>query len=143
MRSKILLVVPILIFLLMGCGSTPQVSTSLQVTRSENLSGYNVAPIEITVNNTTAVQKLYAAAMALPTPQPGAIYHCFADIGLMYHLSFRCNMFTFKHMDLEVTGCEWLHLNQTTVRRANSSFFTLVSQTIGILCLIPTANLVC
>ena len=139
MKSKAIVQVLIMVFLLTGCGSTSQVPISLQVTRSESLSGYHFTPIESTVNDTTAAQRLYAAALALPAPLPGAIYHCFADIGLVYHLSFRGDTFTFKHMDLEVTGCGWLHLNQAEVRRANDSFRSLASQTIGIPCLVPSA----
>jgi hypothetical protein len=128
----------ILVILLAGCGTTLQVSTSLHVTRSESLQGYNFAPFERTVNDTTAVQRLYDAALALPTPQPG-VYNCLNDIGLVYHLSFHGDRFTFLHMDLEATGCGWLHLNQTEVRQTTDSFLSLVVQTIGIPCLIPSA----
>ena len=126
-----------LVILLAGCGTTPQVSTSLHVTRSETLPGYHFAPFERTVNNTTAVQPLYVAALALPTPQPGV--YCLNDIGLVYHLNFHGDRFTFQRTDLEATG--WLHLNQIEIRQTTDSFLSLVVQTIGIPCLIPSACL--
>lgn len=137
MKSKGIGLALVLVILLAGCGTTPQVATSFHVTRSESLQGYHFAPFERTVNNTTAVQRLYAAALALPTPQPG-VYNCPIDIGLVYHLNFHGDKFTFQHMDLEATGCGWLHLNQTEIRQTTDSFLSLVVQTIGIPCLIPT-----
>lgn len=83
MKSKAIVLVFILVFLLVGCSLTPQESSSLQVSRSDSLYGYHFTPIEITVNNSTAVQRLYAAALALPAPRPGVIYHCPADFGLV------------------------------------------------------------
>ena len=139
MKSKGIGLALVLVILLAGCGTTTQVSTSLYVTRSESLPGYRFAPFERTVTNTTAVQQLYAAALVLPSPQPGAIYHCPNDIGLVYHLSFNGDRFTIKHMDLDATGCGWLYLNQTEARITTDSFRSLVVQTIGILYLLPSA----
>lgn len=138
MKSKGIGLALILVILLAGCATTTQVSTSLYVTRSESLPGYRFAPFERTVTNTTAVQQLYAAALLLSSPQPG-VYHCPNDIGLVYHLSFSGDRFTIKHMDLDATGCGWLYLNQTEARMTTDSFRSLVVQTIGIPCLLPSA----
>jgi len=137
LKSKGIGLALILVILLAGCGTTTQISTSLYATRSESLPGYHFAPFERTATNSTAVQQLYAATLDLPSPQPG-VYNCPADIGLVYHLSFQGDRFTIKHMDLDATGCGWLYLNQTEARITTDAFRSLVAQTIGIPCLLPS-----
>jgi hypothetical protein len=110
----------------------------MYVTRSESLPGYHFALFERNVTDITSVQQLYATALVLPSPQPG-VYNCPNDIGLVYHLSFHGDRFTIKRMDLDATGCGWLYLNQTEARIPTDAFRSLLVQTIGIPCLLPSA----
>jgi hypothetical protein len=95
----------------------------------------HVAPFDRTVTDTTAVQRLYITAQGLP-PATGT-YDCAKDIGLVYHLNFLQGTALIKQIDLQATGCPFLHISKTDVRMTNPSFVSLFTRTIGIPSLVP------
>jgi hypothetical protein len=142
MKSKGTFFVLLLIFLLAGCGSTntnggtPPSPTVLHVIRiSSNPYGMHVAPFDRTVTDTAAVQQLYTTAQGLPAAK--GTYDCAKDLGLVYHLNFLQGTTPMQQMDLEASGCGFLHISKTDARLINSSFVSLFTRTIGIPSLIP------
>lgn len=128
-------------FLLTGCnpGTPPGPSpTALHVTRPA-LPAYHFDPLDVTIRDTAAVERLYQAAYALPTPPSGTV-NCPNDIGLVYHLNFLQNTISsVQQMNLNATGCQYLLIGQDSndVRRTNQSFLDLFTKTVGIPSLVP------
>jgi hypothetical protein len=145
MRFKVILIAFSLfpLFLLLpGCASrtvsvgAASVPTTLHVVRTNNNPyAKQAAPFDRTVSNASTVQQLYRAAYALPSAT--GTYHCVKDIGLVYHLNFLQGTALIKQMDLQATGCSFLHISKTDVRLINSSFVSLFTRTIGIPSLVP------
>jgi hypothetical protein len=132
----------LLFFLLAGCGSAsasgrvPPGPTSLRVIRvSSNPYGSHIAPFDQTVTDTTDVQRLYAAIQGLPAAR--GTYNCPKDIGLMYHLNFLQGTTSMQQMDLQASGCQFLHISKTDVRVTDASFLSLFTTTVGITSMIP------
>jgi hypothetical protein len=120
--------------LLLGCGVTiaPNQPTALHVTLPPNPAAYLYPPIDKTITDIAAVQKLYAAALALPSPAPGGIEHCPAMIpGLTYHLTFLHGSTVLRKADLDGSGCQALSFSPTDYRVTNPSFLALFRQTIA------------
>ena len=134
----------IMLFLLLGLAACSSVSasggtdhpTTLYVTRTEGLPGYDFAPLDMTVSDVTTVQNLYQAAYALPHPASGT-YNCPADIGLTYHLEFFEGDTSVQQMDFNATGCEVLQITQDDIRMTNSAFRELLRKALGIPSLVP------
>lgn len=127
-------------------GSSDQ-PTSLHVTRPAN----NGRPaLDRTVKDVTMVQRLYAAANALPTASPGVqtlnpggpVIHCGMDNGMIYQMDFYKGKTLLQKMTLQATGCQTLQIGQDTnnVRVTNQAFLSLFMQTIDIPTLVPTVN---
>jgi hypothetical protein len=142
MGFKVMLIAPLMFLLLVGCAprstnvGTTSGPTTLHVVRTNsNPYAKQAAPFDRTVSSASAVQQLYSAAYALP-PATGT-YDCAKDIGLVYHLNFLQGAKFIKQMDLQATGCPFLHLSKTDVRLTNSSFVSLFTRTVGIPSLIP------
>lgn len=109
----------------------------LHVTRTEALSGYNFAPLDVTVRDVAAVQHLYEAAYEQPYP-PSGIMNCGADIGLMYHLEFFQSASSVQQMRLNATGCQFLWIGQDDhPRLSNEAFRELLRKAIGVPSLVP------
>lgn len=120
-------------------GAQPNV---LQVVRP-SLVGYQqqaLPSFEKTVSDPAAVQKLYAAALALPRPSQYPL-PCPNDMGLKYQLTFLVGTSPLQQMEVQPLGCQWVYLSQTDVRRADQAFLQLLAHTIGLPSLIPAGLL--
>ncbi len=114
-----------------GVGNTPNTPTALHVTLPP--PRYPVStfhPIDKTIDNAAAVQRLYAAALAQPAPPKGKTFMCPADLGLTYHLVFLNGSQVLRTADLDATGCQWLHFGPHDVRMPDSAFLSLFQQTL-------------
>ena len=143
MKTKASGMAVLLLLLLTGCmgmASNPQ-PTVLHVVRP-SLVGYHqqVAPLDRTARDATTVQRLYAAALALPRPSQYPL-PCTNDFGLVYHVTFLAGTSPLQQLDVQPLGCHWVYLSQTDVRRADQSFLTLFAKTIGLPSLIPAGLL--
>jgi hypothetical protein len=139
MKLKASAVAFLLLLLLTGCTGTVSNSqpTALQIARpSLTGSQQQVASLNRTVSNATAVQQLYTAAQALPRPSQYPL-PCPNDLGLVYHLTFLAGTSPLQQIDVQPLGCHWVYLKQTDVRRADQNFFTLLAKTIDLSSLIP------
>lgn len=88
-------------------------------------------PIDKTISDAAAVQRLYAEAIALPATQPGTEM-CQAEIpGLIYHLVFLNGSRVLRTADLDATGCLHLRFGPHDLRTTNPSFLTLFQQTLA------------
>ena len=83
------------------------------------------------------MQNLYTAAYALKSVPPGAQFSCASDNGLEYHLDFLHATTSAQLMDLDATGCEFLHINARDVRFTTSSFRALLAKVLNIPSLVP------
>jgi hypothetical protein len=87
--------------------------------------------IDETITDASAVQRLYAAAQALPPIQQGAVYNCPAEIAnLVYTLTFLRGTTVVRTVHLQATGCQFLSFSATDIRVTNASFMTLFHRTI-------------
>jgi hypothetical protein len=106
---------------------------TLHVTRTSPRPG--IPPLDKTVTDEAAVQRLYDAAMALPNAQAGT-YNCPADNGPYYHLSFQRQQTEVQQMDLDASGCRFLRVgperSAQTVHQTDDAFRALLAQTLGI-----------
>ncbi|HTK06446.1 MAG TPA: hypothetical protein VL485_04725 [Ktedonobacteraceae bacterium] len=130
-------------FLLVACGKTPQQPTALHVLRPASqfpVFGQPFPRLERTTHDTTTIQQLYAAAQALPVVDLGKVYHCPADFGVVYQLDFQAGSDLLQHMDVQASGCQWVHLSSTDVRQSNAAFSRLLASTIGIPSLLPVVK---
>lgn len=137
MRWQALLLVPLLVLLVTGSGGadTPKF-TALHATRTI-MPQFHLDPFDVTVQNSQAIQRLYDAALALPAVEPGATYFCPLSIGLVYHLDFLVYSFLVQQMNLEATGCRFLHIGQDDTRIADQVFLDAVAQLVGLPTLVP------
>jgi hypothetical protein len=97
----------------------------------------NFPALDRTVQDATAVQRLYASAYTLPIPTPGGAVNCPSDIGMVYHLEFLRNATLIQKMSLDATGCQLLQIGQTEMRFTDEAFRSLFTKTIGIPSLVP------
>ena len=121
-----------------GVGATTgsQTDMSLQVTRVPHGSSTPIT-FEKTVTDTSAVQRLYGATLALPkgewascpTTIKGYVRHD-------YHLTFHQGTSNLPSMTLQTWGCGYLFIRADDVRRTDVTFMDLFAQTIGVA---PTA----
>jgi hypothetical protein len=118
-----------------GTGGTAK-PTMLHITRTEELSGYDFPPLDVTVRDVTTVQQIYQAAYALPHPASGK-YYCPLDIGLTYHLEFFQDDVSVQSMDLDALGCQFLQIEHDDIRITNSAFRESLRKLIGIPDLVP------
>lgn len=116
-----------------SCGSTEIVPTVLYATRSSPLRP--LPPVNITITDKQAVQKLYQAAYQLPQVS-GGTRNCLDDDGIVYHLTFSQDATTNDSMDVEASGCLVLTTSQGPLQE-NYAFLSLVEQTIHISPLVP------
>jgi len=156
MKTKVIAMIVCLMLLLAGCLATqPTVLYAVRQGVSEwvallsqrmgtqptvlhavrpSLVGYRqqvVPPFDRTVRDAAAVQRLYAAALALPiSSNYGA--PCPPDFHLVYHLTFLAGTSQLQQIDVEPLGCSFVFLSQTDVRQADQSFLTLLAHTIGL-----------
>jgi hypothetical protein len=110
--------------------------TAMHITRSEPSFG-SLPRFEKTVTDTVAVQKLYHAALAMPTLPPGARMSCQAEqVGyesVSYHMTFLQGQKVVAQMDLQAEGCFLLRVkSEKNNREPNSSFIALFMKTAGI-----------
>jgi hypothetical protein len=137
MKWSVLSVVLLLMLGVAACGSGGDAKpTMLHVTRNEELSGYDFAPLDVTVRDVNAIQHLYQAAYALPKPPSGTI-NCPNDIGLTYHLEFFEGDTSVQQMDLDATGCQFLQITHDEVRMSDGGFRESLRKLIGIPSLVP------
>lgn len=139
MKTKARALAFLLLLLLTGCMGIASNShpTVLHVVRPSLVGSHQqVAPLDHTVRDAPTVQRLYAAALALPRPSQYPL-PCTNDFGLVYHLTFLAGTSQLQQIDVQPLGCNWVYLSQTDVRRADQSFLTLLAKTIGLHSLIP------
>lgn len=131
--------------LLVACAGTPQQPTALHVLRPASpfpIYGQPFPRLERTIHDAKAVQQLYAAAQALPAVDQGKTYSCPIDFGVVYQLDFLAGSDLLQHMDVQASGCQWVHLSSTDIRWTTSAFNRLLANTIGIPSLLsPTPQL--
>lgn len=143
MKTKLLGVVLLLGLLLAACTETSQQPTALHVLRPASqfpLSGQLFPRLERTINDANAVQQLYAAALALRVVDQRKTYPCPVDFGVVYQLDFLAGSSTLQHMDVQASGCQWVHLSSTDTRWADAAFNRLLANTLGIPSLLPTTT---
>lgn len=89
-------------------------------------------PINKTISDAAAVQRLYAAALALPaTPKTGTVM-CPNEIpGLTYHLVFLDGNRVLRTADLDATGCQWLSFGLHDIRTTTPAFLALFQRTLA------------
>ncbi len=120
---------------LAGCGAqTSQVGgasgLTLHVIRTSGQA--TEPPLDKVVSDSTEVQRLYDAALALPLA-PAGVYNCPADKGIIYRLTFLRGTTTVQTMDLNAAGCQFLSIGQAReVHQSNDAFRSLLAQTLGI-----------
>ncbi len=110
--------------------------TRLHATRTI-LPFYHLAPLDVTVQDAAAVQRLYQAAFQLERVPHGAIFHCPVDFGLVYTLDFFEGAREVQQMRLSATGCRFLVMGSGDTRFTTEDFLALVARTLGIPSLIP------
>jgi len=140
MKTKQLGLVLLLGLLLVACAGTPQQPTALHVLRPASqfpIYGQPFPRLERTINNANAVQQLYAAVLALPVVDQRKTYSCPIDFGVVYHLDFLALSDLLHHIDVQASGCQWVHLSSTDIRWTNAAFNRLLANTIGISSLLP------
>lgn len=140
MKTTKLGLVLLLGLLLVACGGTSQQPASLHVLRPASqfpIYGQPFPRLERTINDAHAVQQLYAAALALPVVDQGKTYSCPADFGVVYQLDFLAGNSLLQHMDVQASGCQWVHLSSADIRWTNAAFNRLLANTIGIPSLLP------
>jgi hypothetical protein len=76
------------------------------------------------------VQAVAKALCGLPTVKPG-VYHCPADIGLDYNLSFSTKAQYFSLLSVPATGCQWVDGLGST-RSVTSSFWHTLGKAMGL-----------
>lgn len=142
-----LLSVPLLllvVLLLISCGTNGSTSgesstssatppTVLHVMRAAN-NGF--PSLDRTIQDSAAVQRLFTAAFALPTPTGSGVVNCPGDIGMTYVLHFLHGTTPVQDMSLDATGCQRLQINATS-RLTNQAFLSLFLKTVEIPSLVP------
>jgi hypothetical protein len=90
------------------------------------------------VRDTTAVKRLYDAALALPLVKPG-VYHCPNDDGSVYHLTFSGVLGTVRTMDANAGGCPFINFLQVNESHwMDQAFIAVFTKTIDVSSLHPT-----
>jgi hypothetical protein len=112
-------------------GSLP---TALHVERTSDFPQFPTR--EYRVRDVAAVQRLYAAACALPVLAPNTRSSCHKGFGLVYQLTFLGTSTPVRSMELH-DGC-WRLTIGAEVHATNPSFLSLVARTLRIPSLIPT-----
>ncbi len=121
-----------------GATTLPNV---LHVVRNDTLPGHHFASLNRVIHDAAQVQNLYTSAYALKSIPPGAIFNCPSDNGLEYHLEFLRVTTSVQPMDIDATGCEFLHINDRDTRFTTSSFRALLAKVLDIPSLIPSDKL--
>ena len=136
------LVLPLL--LVSGCGFVQTASaageppTTLQVQRINHLPGNRYPPFSPrTITDQQAVQRLYAAAQALPPLNRSGIMHCPVDLALDYQLDFSRGQTRMQEIVLHPTGCSSVEFGKNDARKLTPAFEQLFMQTVGISKLVP------
>lgn len=144
MKTTKSVLVLLLGLLLVACAETsqptPQQPTALHVLRPASqfpIYGQPFPRLERTINDANAVQQLYAAALALPVVDKGKTYHCPVDFGVVYRLDFLAGSNLLQHMDVQASGCRWVHLSSTDTRWTTDAFNRLLANMMGIPSLLP------
>jgi hypothetical protein len=88
------------------------------------------------VRDVAEVQRLYAAALALPVVPANTFSSCPKSVGLVYHLTFLGTSTPVESMDLQGDGCHRLTIG-TEGHATNPSFLSLFIKTLGIPSLVP------
>jgi hypothetical protein len=114
-----------------SAGSLP---TALHVERTSYLPQFPTR--EYRVRDVAAVQRLYAAACALPVLAPNNATSCPSGFGLVYQLTFLGTSTPVRSMELH-DGC-WRLTIGSEVHATNPSFLSLVARTLRIPSLVPT-----
>ncbi len=137
MRAKKVIVGCLLLLLFVGCGGaiTPQ-PTSVLITRNSPPT-LHLEPLSRRITDRSKVQKLYAAAIDLPSIA-GTI-HCPTSSygGLNYQLQFAAGNNVIQNMNLDAATCRLLRIGQSDVRQTNPAFITLFVQTADIPSFLP------
>ncbi len=140
MKTKHWGLVLLLGLLLVACAGTPQQPTALHVLRPASpfpIYGQPFPRLERTIHDAKAVQQLYAAALALAVVDQRKTYFCPIDFGVVYRLDFLAGSSMLQHMDVQASGCQWVHLSSTDTRWTTAAFNRLLANTIGIPSLLP------
>ena len=137
MKTTKLRLVLLLGLLLVACAGTSRQPTALHVLRPASPLGQSFPRLERAINDAHAVQQLYAAALALPVVDRGKTYSCPVDFGVVYQLDFLAGSSLLQHMEVQASGCQWVHLSSTDIRWTNAAFNRLLANTIGIPSLLP------
>lgn len=89
------------------------------------------------VRDTGAINRLYAAAIALP-PVPDRLFSCPEDDSGVYHLTFSDATFASPHMDVKASGCRFLTFTDTNdARMMDDAFVALFTASAGLASLEP------
>jgi hypothetical protein len=126
--------------LLAACAGTSQQPTALHVLRPASqfsIFGQPFPRLERTINDAHTAQQLYTAALALPVVDQGKNYSCPIDFGVVYQLDFLVGSSLLQHMDVQASGCQWVHLSSTDIRWTNAAFNHLLANTLGVPSLLP------
>ncbi len=116
--------------------SSSNVPDSMHVTRVSTQPKNHIIPLDITIHDSTQVQCIYNAALALPK-FPSTIKHCPVDFGIQYHIDFLQHTKHMQQVVLDANGCRKLYIDKGDVRQTNDAFWSLLAQVAGI----PTSQL--
>jgi hypothetical protein len=119
------------------CNVTSRVGT-LTVTRTDGFprNGFTFSfPSMITVHSAVAARKVARALCALPTVPQGAVFHCPADFGIVYHLAFKLETGgSVQPVTVDATGCQFVKGAGQGKRRAATahSFWATLGRAMGL-----------
>lgn len=120
-----------------GCGASPSGGSSASAALTLHVTLTN-SPLDRYVSDSAAAQRLYTAAMALHLVPPGEIFHCPADDGRVYHLSFLGGTVAQRQMTANASGCPFLFVGQENrARYMDAAFIALFTHTLGVPSLDP------
>ncbi len=130
----------LLVLLLTACGGTQQtggtnIPNVLHVVRTDTLPGHRFVALDMVIHDATQVQDLYKAAYTLKIVQ--GEMSCPADVGLEYHLDFLRGSTSVQQMDLDATGCQFLHISAQDARFTSPSFQASLTKMLNLSSLVP------
>jgi len=90
-------------------------------------------PTMRSVADAQAVQTLYRAMLKTPRVPPGAVYHCPADFGVIWTLTFLHNTTVVAKAVLDDAGCQFLTINghDKRITTTSTAFWQTLADTLG------------
>ena len=87
-------------------------------------------PAEVTVTDVGNVRSVARALCSLPRVAKGS-YNCPSDLGIAYHLYFSARDRTFRPVEVDAGGCQWVR-GLGTVRWSNGPFWRSLARAVGL-----------